>query len=1103
METPRGVLSRHNWCRCVRWRPFLSFLLVLAGLAGTSATSFAQLSPGGPVDFGGVPVNQPGTPITLTFSATVVTTVTSIVATTDGASGKDYVVTSQNCTGTLMPPASCQITVSFTPSAIGLRRGELLIYDGASVLNRAALHGEGLGPQLVLSPGTAVATTTVTGVSPTTLGPSSTVLDGAGDLFIDDAANGRVLEQAAGSTAVTVVATVPGSPLSTLTIAGDGTLFISSPAEGLIYALPPGGTAAPYSLGSLTLSEPTGIATDGFGFLYIVDKGNNRLVRVNLDSDTPNGTALTLTGLGTALSGPTGLSIDAGDNAYIADTGNNRIVEVALRTAAASIFPISGETLSGPTGVAVNAAGGLTISDTGNSRLVEAPLAGSAFVDTFTGATLSKPAGITLLPTGDLLVSDTVAGLIQITRSAASVTFPTDTLVGTIDTTDGNIPVTAENSGSYVLQLPSAPDPGNLGAFFAAPSSTCPVTTSSSTSGPATQIGVGAACVYEFGFKPTVKGTNSATATISATAVVGSGAAPIPSTVSPTVSLTGTGYVVLSYFTLVISPSSVSPGQSTTLTITAYNNDGSVDTTYTGTVTLSSTDPAANFPPTVTFTAAGNGVAVVPVTFNTLGTWTITGVDTVTVPGKTITGTSNVVTVTTTPTVTLTSSVNPVNINASTILTVTVSSSYGTPTGTVTVMDGGTPLGTINLTNGTGTLTVSFSTAGQHTLTAVYPGAGFFLAATSAPLIENVEQFTPTVSLTSSVNPVAINASTILTATVSSTSGTPTGTVTFMDGTTPIGTGTLNNGVATLSTSFSTIGQHTLTAVYGGVSPFLSATSAPYIENVIQLSTTITLNSSVNPVMLNNTVQLTATITSTSGTPTGTVTFFDGSTPLGTANLISGTATLSVAFNTTGQHILTAVYAGVNPYQPATSAPLTENVGDFALTLASTSSDSATLILGGTTTFNLNVAPVGTSTLAGPVALNVTNLPAGGSGSFAPPSVATGSGSTPVAMTITAPPLFTTSSVRSPRGPASWRPAAPAILALLLLPIGALARRRKPIARLLILLVGLGALTTSLTGCLSNDTTGYYAQPPQTYTLTVSGTSGSLVHSLQVTITVE
>lgn len=1098
MDTPRGARSRHDMSP----RKLLLFaLLTLVGLIGSANAQ--SLSPGGPVDFGTQNLGTTSSATTLTFSVppTTVTTVGSIVAVTDGTGGKDFNVASQTCVGTLAGPTTCQIVLTFTPSVLGLRLGELLVKDSAgAVTNRVPLRGAGLGPQMVVSPATGVATTSLSGISPGSIQPSSTVYDGSGNLFIDDAINGRILERDSVGN-VTVVGTLPAAPasapFSSIAIAGDGTLYISSPSTGAIYSLVPGGAITPLSTPGVTLVKPAGLAADGYGYLYVADAGTNSIVRINLESSN-QATVLSLTGLGTPLSSPEGITIDDSATLYVADTANNRVVSINLHTTtsftnAATVLSISGATLSLPTAVVVNAAGGLTIADTGNSRLVERPITGPAFPIALTGATLSAPAGINLLPTGDLLVSDTLAGLVQITRTTGSITFPTSTLVGTVDTTDGDIAVDVENTGSYPLTIPEPGSGISNGAFFADTTSTCPFTGSAQA-----QVAVGTACTLEMGFKPTVKGTNSGTLTISASGGTGNFTA--------SVTLTGIGYVVLDHFNLNVTPSTVTPGQATTLTVTAINNDGSVDTTYAGTITLSCTDPACKLPTvTYTFTPGDSGTHVFPSTsgaplnFNTLGNWTVTAVD-----GK-YNGTSNVVTVITTPTIALTSSVNPVGVGASTVLTATLTSAFGTPGGSVTFYDGSVALGmgTLNA-SGVATLTVSFSAVGQHPLTANFPGSGFFQAATSTTLIENVQDYTPTIALTSSVNPINVGGSTTLTVTLASTTGTPTGTVTFFDGTTALGTSTLSGGVASFSASFSAPGQHPLTATYSGDGTFKPVTSATLIETVQSFTPAIVLTSSVNPVLRGNSTVLTVTLTSPAGTPTGSVTFMDGTTTLGTVALSNGVATLSVSFSTVGQHTLTATYGGGGFYQGATSAPLVETVEDFSIALASGAASSASAILGGKAAYNLVVAPVGGSKLAGTVAMTVSGLPSGATYSFAPSTVPSGNGNTPVVLTINAPPVTSGALHRpvSPVAPAG-RGDAPAMLALLLLPVGFLARRRKSLGRLLILLVGLGAAASGLTGCVTNDTTGFYGQNPQTYTLTITGTSGSLVHTVQVKFTVE
>jgi acid phosphatase len=86
-----------------------------------------------------------------------------------------------------------------------------------------------------------------------------------------------------------------------------------------------------------------------------------------------------------------------------------------------------------------------------------------------------------------------------------------------------------------------------------------------------------------------------------------------------------------------------------------------------------------------------------------------------------------------------------------------------------------------------------------------------------------------TTALSSSANPAAAGQSVTLTATVSSASGKPTGTVTFTDGSNTLGAAPLNgSGVATLTTSSLAPGSHSITAAYGGDANFTSSTSAPY-----------------------------------------------------------------------------------------------------------------------------------------------------------------------------------------------------------------------------------------------------------------------------------
>ena len=181
-----------------------------------------------------------------------------------------------------------------------------------------------------------------------------------------------------------------------------------------------------------------------------------------------------------------------------------------------------------------------------------------------------------------------------------------------------------------------------------------------------------------------------------------------------------------------------------------------------------------------------------------------------------------------------------------------------------------------------------------------------------------------TTMLVAAPNPSSYGQPVTFTASVSptgSTQATPTGTVTFEDGTNPLAPAVaLVGGTATISTSALTVGVHSITADYSGDSNFNGSTSSPVALTVNKAATTTSLTSSPNPSAFGQPVALTATVSpDTAGqpTPTGSVTFTDGSTPLGTAQLdASGTATLPpTTALPVGTQTITATYTGDSNYQ--------------------------------------------------------------------------------------------------------------------------------------------------------------------------------------------
>jgi hypothetical protein len=119
----------------------------------------------------------------------------------------------------------------------------------------------------------------------------------------------------------------------------------------------------------------------------------------------------------------------------------------------------------------------------------------------------------------------------------------------------------------------------------------------------------------------------------------------------------------------------------------------------------------------------------------------------------------------------------------------------------------------------------------------VYGGDTNFNTSTSSTLSQVVNKASTTTTVTSSANPSVYGQSVMFTATVAAVSpgaGTPTGTVTFKDGSTVLGTGTLSGGVATYTTSTLALGTHSITVVYGGDTNFASSTSGALSQVVNQ-----------------------------------------------------------------------------------------------------------------------------------------------------------------------------------------------------------------------------------------------------------------------------
>ena len=210
------------------------------------------------------------------------------------------------------------------------------------------------------------------------------------------------------------------------------------------------------------LSNPSGVAQDNMGNLYITDTLHHRILKLDSSNNLHIVAGTDSSGYTDGMyniaqfNNPTAIAIDKNNNIYIADTGNNaiRMIQwniiytlngdiageyyIVSTVIGANILPVtlhgigSATTLNGPRGVAVDTHGNLYIADTGNHRICkvvslihlttvagittsqEAPTYIPGYINGSRGeASFNTPTGITLDTLGNIYVADTGNNVIR------------------------------------------------------------------------------------------------------------------------------------------------------------------------------------------------------------------------------------------------------------------------------------------------------------------------------------------------------------------------------------------------------------------------------------------------------------------------------------------------------------------------------------------------------------------------------------------------------------------------------------------------------------------------------------------------------------------
>ncbi|MDP8982578.1 MAG: hypothetical protein M3O35_18530 [Acidobacteriota bacterium] len=313
--------------------------------------------------------------------------------------------------------------------------------------------------------------------------PTGIAVDGAGNLYITDIENSHIRRVDAATKAIT-------------TVAGGGNFQFS-------------GDNGPATAAGL---DPIDVAVDAKGNLFVADQFNDRIRRI----DALTGIITTVAGDGTMgysgdgglatkaqLNDPTGIAVDAAGNLWITDRHNGVIRRV---TPSGVIVTVAGNGMRHPaTGdngpalkaqfdplrTAMDPAGNIYISDVGNDlirRLTPVPLTGATFTivsgnnqSATAGTALSKPVVLKLVtsagvPIPGIEITFTVSPTGSATLSPASVFTVADGTASvnvTLGNATGAVTITATVAGLPAIAIgaaaisPTAPRIGSGGVVSA------------------------------------------------------------------------------------------------------------------------------------------------------------------------------------------------------------------------------------------------------------------------------------------------------------------------------------------------------------------------------------------------------------------------------------------------------------------------------------------------------------------------------------------------------------------------------------------------------------------------------------------------------------
>jgi sugar lactone lactonase YvrE len=248
--------------------------------------------------------------------------------------------------------------------------------------------------------------------------PQGVAVDGSGNVFVADTANGVVKEILA-TGGYTTVNTLGSGLVSPQGIAVDrsGNVFVGDPGNDAVFEiLAAGGYVTVKTLGS-GFTYPYGVAVDGSGNVFVADTLSSTVKEI-----VAAGGYTTVNTLGSGFSYPTAVTVDSSGNVFVADAGNNAVKEIVASGGYVTVNTLAGG-FNTPNGVAVDGADNVFVADTYNNAIKEIVASGGyATVNTIADGFFLLT-GVAVDGTGDVFVADTFNNSIKEIPSAPSALF--------------------------------------------------------------------------------------------------------------------------------------------------------------------------------------------------------------------------------------------------------------------------------------------------------------------------------------------------------------------------------------------------------------------------------------------------------------------------------------------------------------------------------------------------------------------------------------------------------------------------------------------------------------------------------------------------------